>query len=682
MTESASDAPRRWRPPAWWVLVLVVLLLVLGTGWGAYTIFQQREQRYRHQIEGALSVASLLQAKSIADWRGRRQADAAALLDDSLFAQAVARWRAAPAPASEEPVRERLRILVERAQYNVAYLVDPNGRLLLSPGGAATGELPLAERDALRRALQQAEPVLVEMHRDASFAFPFFGVIAPVFDGARPVAAVWLVLDVRATLYPLLETWPATSRTAESVLALRQGDDVLYLSPLRHRLGEPLTLRQHLAGAARDDPVVLAAQGTRGIVYGRDYRDEEVLAMVTTVPASPWLLISKVDTADAFTDGQRREGLALGLLASLGLLLAGSVAAWWQWRVWRRERALTTELERNMRWLESAQKAASMGYFVYDRSQQLFFVSPMVSAICGLPHAGRLGLQQWLGLLQPDERERILQAHTDALAGRGPLRAQYGIRRASDGLERWIEVWGELGIDDGQARLTGTVQDITERKRTEEQLAGYRAALEERVRLDPLTQVANRLALDEAVAEAWGHALEHRSALALLMIDVDHFKAYNDYYGHIAGDHCLQRVARVFSGSMLRATDLVARYGGEEFVVLLPGADAPQAAEVAERLCAAVRSQALDHNDRPGGGCVSVSIGVASLRPVQVAQADGKPRAGVDLAQALFQQADAALYWAKQAGRDQVAVYDADRMAVLHAHAPHMFEPKMADGAY
>ncbi len=673
MTVAASHDPRRRRPWAWWILPLAALGLVMAMGWGAYEVYQDREKRYRHQVESALRVANMLQAQSVADWRQRRLAEGAALLDDSLFAQAVARWQATPAPEREALVRERLRTMVERAKYTAAYLVSPDGQLLLSPAGPANGQLPQPARRVLQRALDQAEPAMVEMHRNALFAFPIFGVLAPVFDGVRPVAAVWLVSDVRTTLYPLLDAWPSASRTAESVLVERDGDEVLYLSPLRHRFDEPLTLREPLAGADNDDPVQRAALGARGTLYGRDYRNERVLAMVSTVPDSPWLLISKMDVADAFTDAQRREWLALALLASLGLLWAGSMAVLWQWRAWRRERALKTELERNMRWLENAQQAASVGYFAYDAARAEFFMSRMASAMFGLPADGYMTLRQWVAMLHPEERERVLDIHGRALSGRAPLRTQYRILRPSDGQVRWIEVWGEYGSDDeaGPARMTGTVQDITERKHAEEQLARYRAALEERVRLDALTQVANRLALDEVVAQEWSRAERDGSSLALLMIDVDHFKAYNDRYGHVAGDQCLQSVARALSsGAVLRASDLVARYGGEEFAVLLPGTDATFAAQAAQRLCEAVNALALEHSANPQGDRVTISVGVASLRPRDVAAPPGQPRAGVDAAQALFQQADAALYRAKQAGRNQVAIYEPGRMDVLHAPAP------------
>ncbi|MEZ5719549.1 MAG: GGDEF domain-containing protein, partial [Burkholderiaceae bacterium] len=226
----------------------------------------------------------------------------------------------------------------------------------------------------------------------------------------------------------------------------------------------------------------------------------------------------------------------------------------------------------------------------------------------------------------------------------------------------------------GQVRMIGTVQDITDRKQAEEKLATYRAALEAQVRQDPLTQVANRLALDEAVATEWSRALRSGAPLSVLMIDVDHFKAYNDHYGHVAGDLCLQRVAQALSLAVGRVGDLVARYGGEEFAVLLPDTDSAQATVIGQRLCAAVRALRIEHlaaNDRL---LVTVSIGAASALPAFTAAPGllhaGHPASARDAARHLFEQADSALYCAKQSGRDQVVTFAPADQAPVRTPAP------------
>ncbi len=167
--------------------------------------------------------------------------------------------------------------------------------------------------------------------------------------------------------------------------------------------------------------------------------------------------------------------------------------------------------------------------------------------------------------------------------------------------------------------------------------------LEELSGTDGLTGLANRRRFDEVWAAEWQRAARHGLALAVVMIDVDGFKAYNDDRGHQAGDECLRRVARVLADTVQRSGELAARYGGEEFVVVLPGADGEQARGLAERIRQAVQAEAIVHARAPHAGVVTVSAGVASAVP----QPDTPP-------QALIEAADAALYEAKRQGRNTV----------------------------
>ena len=160
---------------------------------------------------------------------------------------------------------------------------------------------------------------------------------------------------------------------------------------------------------------------------------------------------------------------------------------------------------------------------------------------------------------------------------------------------------------------------------------------------DALTQVANRRAFDQALVQAWQAAGDRQQQLALLMVDLDHFKQFNDRHGHPAGDRCLQQVAATLRGAV-RDGDLVARMGGEEFAVLLPHCSQAQAEWAAERLRQAVERLALPHDGLPGQPLVTISLGAALARP-----AAGSTSAG------LLQRADEALYQAKRSGRNRWA---------------------------
>ena len=172
--------------------------------------------------------------------------------------------------------------------------------------------------------------------------------------------------------------------------------------------------------------------------------------------------------------------------------------------------------------------------------------------------------------------------------------------------------------------------------------------LEKLSRFDPLTDLANRRYFDEFLQAAWSRAERQSSNVALLMIDIDHFKAYNDHYGHAQGDICIQAVAKAMTDCLRKPEGLVARYGGEEFVVVLPAATLAIAQAAAERIRQGVARQHIEHVGSPGAREVTLSIGVACMQA-------GSPDTS---AATLIACADAALYQAKTQGRNAVVALD------------------------
>jgi diguanylate cyclase (GGDEF)-like protein len=170
--------------------------------------------------------------------------------------------------------------------------------------------------------------------------------------------------------------------------------------------------------------------------------------------------------------------------------------------------------------------------------------------------------------------------------------------------------------------------------------------LDATARTDALTGAATRRAFDEFRAQRWARAQAEGLGLSLLMVDVDHFKAFNDRYGHQDGDRCLQMVVEAMGTCLRRPVDLLARWGGEEFAVLITDADNTAARQVAQRICEAVEGRGLAHAGSSCAQVVTVSVGLASVRPDAMHPAS--------TAQDLIRQADEALYRAKTSGRNQV----------------------------
>lgn len=171
--------------------------------------------------------------------------------------------------------------------------------------------------------------------------------------------------------------------------------------------------------------------------------------------------------------------------------------------------------------------------------------------------------------------------------------------------------------------------------------------------IDPLTGIANRRSFDDTLNLEWRRAMRLQQPLSLLLIDVDHFKLYNDTYGHVAGDQCLRTVAEVIDTCIKRAGDLAARYGGEEFAVILPHTTADDARMLGQKICDAMRERNLPHRASLTSKHVTVSIGVAG-RYITLPTGDN-PDARTSNPVVLIEAADKALYDAKAAGRNQVA---------------------------
>jgi diguanylate cyclase (GGDEF)-like protein/PAS domain S-box-containing protein len=271
------------------------------------------------------------------------------------------------------------------------------------------------------------------------------------------------------------------------------------------------------------------------------------------------------------------------------------------------------------------------------------YVSPAMKQVLGYEPKDLVD-RSIMEVIRPDhagELEDILQA-----LGRGQETATLLHQsRHKDGHDVWLETIFRLVRDPENgtpSAIVAVIRDVSERKAAEEELHALNTVLKELAATDALTGVPNRRSFDIALDRECRRAKRARKSVAVIVADVDHFKSYNDRYGHQAGDDCLRRVAQAMSEVMKRPGDLLARYGGEEFAIILPETDVFGAALVAENIRRAVEAMAIPHAGS-GSAMVTVSVGVSCMR----IERD-------NMGPALVQAADQALYEAKNAGRNRV----------------------------
>lgn len=496
------------------LFVIIVFTIVLA--WGLLHFHFERQAHKKHLAENELQLINQLQRKNIQFWRERRLVDASHLTEDNLLNSTISHWFNDRSIISsknslQSHISNALRIMQEQRGYNAAYLIDLNGNIVLDALGKTHKPLPDEELTAMHKAFEIASPIAIEPHTHDFFGFPFFGVITPIYDQHnKPIASIWLVTDVRKTLYTLIETWPGSSGTAESNLIMQTDDNILLISPLRN---DPELSLPHQAQPHEGNNVFAKAiNGMHGLFDAVDYRNKSVIATATLINQSPWVLVTKIDQ-DEVLKNSAQELLALAAPIVFYLLVVSTSLIYVQRQNWQHEKKLTLELERM-------------------------------------------------------------------------------------------------------------------------------------VRRDALTNIDNRLSLDENLNKEWDKAYRSHKPLSLLMIDIDFFKKFNDTYGHLEGDECLKFVAKTLTSSAVRSSDLVARYGGEEFAILLPETEANDALELGKRICAHISKQQYKHMYSDNISMITVSMGLATIYP-------NTEETTVNVNH-LIQRADHALYSAKQSGRNQV----------------------------
>ncbi|SDK56259.1 PAS domain S-box-containing protein/diguanylate cyclase (GGDEF) domain-containing protein [Methylophilus rhizosphaerae] len=277
-------------------------------------------------------------------------------------------------------------------------------------------------------------------------------------------------------------------------------------------------------------------------------------------------------------------------------------------------------------------------------SKQFTYIGPQIERLLGWSQDSWQSVEDWAARIHQDERESIVNFCVERSLHGADHEADYRAL-TQDGGYVWIrDVVHVIRTPSGEPEaLIGFMFDISERKKTEEQLLQLQKQLEEYSYKDGLTNVANRRMFDRVLEQTWLDAKRNQQPLSVIMIDIDFFKQYNDFYGHLQGDEVLKRVAHTLNGAGLRVKDFFARFGGEEFALILPETSEASAIKIAERCRNLVFKEQIPHAASKIGQILTISVGVASTIPVSNHES-----------KVFVEFVDSLLYQAKKAGRNQI----------------------------
>ena len=460
------------------MIILVFLGLSLIIGLAGSLFYRSGKAEIKKNIENDLAAIADLKVSLIETWRQERLANARVIRDNQLVAGRIAQWLKRPAdPDFTGSVLIWMAALQRENGYQSVLLLDPSGKPRL--GTRSDNLADSCDQQFLSSAIQTKNVVFSDLYRTRREGKIYLDLYTPLVqedeEGSKVIAIMVLRIDPYKFLFPLIQSWPTPSRSAETLLVRREGDRVLFLNDLRHRKGSALTFSVPLD--APQFPAVKAAPRQKGVTEGIDYRGVPVLAAHCPVPDTPWVMVAKVDTDEIYAPIRERARITFIVVLLLVAIVGTGVSIGWKHQTTRFYRLqLEAEQERQALARQAAESYSQLAAIVESSGDGIIGVSlegavlswnPGATRICGYQAAEVLQTPimslfppdqsvAWAGILQSVKEGSCLHDHETTLL-------------AKNGSVRDVSLTISP-IRDGMGRVVGAstmARDVTERKRAE-----------------------------------------------------------------------------------------------------------------------------------------------------------------------------------------------------------------------
>ncbi|MDO8721057.1 MAG: PAS domain S-box protein [Syntrophales bacterium] len=458
------------------MLSVVFFILVASFIITSYYYYLSKDKEIKAEAHNNLAVIADLKIRQITNWRNEREGDAQIIQNTTAVARLVKNYF--ETKSHEEALKRWAAAFCEHKVYSSATILDTRGAVRFAYG-EGSNEIDSVGYSLLKDVLKQKKFALSDLHVSSGTKKVTLDLLVPLIlweQKDHPVAGVFLFkVDPYKILYPLLQSWPTPSPTSETLLIRREGEEVVYLNELRFKKGPAIALR--LPIARMDLPAAMAARGAEGMVEGVDYRGVPVLAAIRKVPNSPWLMVVKVDKAEAY-DPLHHELLMVALVTALLIIASGAILGLW----WRHQRAVfyrtqyQSEIERRalIEHFSYLAKYANDMIFLFDKRGRIIEVNDRACIQYGYRREELL--QPPIPALRPPELQSGMpDIWRQVDENEGMIYETEHVRK--NGTRFPVEI-SARGFDiEGNRYIQAIIRDITERKHAESALSAEKERL-------------------------------------------------------------------------------------------------------------------------------------------------------------------------------------------------------------